>query len=80
MTRSQRGGSYEVCDDFLEEFGTFLHLILRPPQLDDVTLLRWVRKIDNHLNAEKIIILRMKWIWIKTNIPRGTGEMKCREG
>lgn len=29
-TLTEGGGSYQVCDDFLEELGTFLHLVLRP--------------------------------------------------
>lgn len=48
------GGTYQVSDDLLEELGTFLHLVLRPPQLDDVTLLRWVGEIDNHLEVGEI--------------------------
>lgn len=46
------GGSYQVGNDFLEELGTFLHLVLRPSQLDDVTLLRRVGEIDNNLEVD----------------------------
>lgn len=44
--------TYQVSDDLLEELGTFLHLILWPSQLDNVTLLCWIRKIDDHLEIE----------------------------
>lgn len=48
--RSRRdGGSYQVHNDFLEELGAFLHLVLGSPQLDDVALLRRVGEVNNHL-------------------------------
>lgn len=47
--RSRRDVSYQVRDDFLEELGAFLHLVLGSPQLDDVALLRRVGEVNNHL-------------------------------
>lgn len=52
------GGSYQVGDDFLQELCTFLHLVLRPSQLGDVTLLRRVGEIDNDLEAEDMILVK----------------------
>lgn len=43
----------QLGDDFLEELGTFLHLVLGSPQLDDVALVRRVGKGDDHLEAEE---------------------------
>ena len=54
-TRPESGESYQVCNDFVKELGTFLHLILGSPQLDNVTLLWRVGEIDNDLNASEII-------------------------
>lgn len=52
-TETGSGGSYQVGNDLLEELGTFLHLVLRPSELDDVTLLRWVREVYNDLEEDK---------------------------
>ena len=52
------GESYQVSNDFLEELGTFLHLVLRPSQLDDVALLRRVGEIDNNLEVDQIILVK----------------------
>lgn len=41
--------SYQICDHPLQELPTFLHLILRPPELHYVTLLGWVREIYDDL-------------------------------
>lgn len=46
-------GLYQVRDDLLQELGTFLHLVLRTPQLDDVALLRRVGKINDDLKANE---------------------------
>lgn len=43
---------YQVRDDLLQELGTFLHLVLRTPQLDDVALLRRVGEINDDLKAD----------------------------
>lgn len=48
-------GSYQVCNDFLKKLGAFLHLILWASQLNNVTLLRWVREVDNHLEDNQTI-------------------------
>lgn len=53
-------GLYQVSNDFLEELGAFLHLVLRPSQLDDVTFLCRVGEIDNDLEVDEITL----W-WIK---------------
>lgn len=48
--------SYQISNDFLKELGTFLHLILRASQLDNVTLLRRVGEVDNDLDAQQITL------------------------
>lgn len=58
-TKMERAGSYQVGDDFLEELSTFLHLVLRPSQLDDVALLRRVGEIDNDLEADEATLVRL---------------------
>ena len=58
-TKIERAGSYQVGNDFLEELSTFLHLVLRAPQLDDVTLLRRVGEIDNDLEADEIMLVKL---------------------
>lgn len=70
--RSRRGGSYQVRNDFLEELGAFLHLVLGPPQLDDVALLRWVGEVNNHLEAELIIMLEIATHWMKSEVQAGS--------
>lgn len=47
-------GLYQVSNDFLEELGAFLHLVLRPSQLDNVTFLCRVGEIDNDLEVDEI--------------------------
>lgn len=49
-------GLYQVSNDFLEELGAFLHLVLRPSQLDDVTFLCRVGEIDNDLEVDEITL------------------------
>lgn len=63
--RRQRGVSYQVRNDFLEELGAFFHLVLGSPQLDDVTLLCRVREVNNHLDAEEIMITKITNYWVK---------------
>ncbi len=58
-------GRYQVSDDFLEELGTFLHLVLRTSQLDDVTLLSRVGEVDNNLEEDDIKLFKLNWNWIK---------------
>lgn len=55
----ESGGSYQVSNDFLEELGTFLHLILWPSQLNYITFLSRVREIDNDLEDNKIILIKL---------------------
>lgn len=50
--RRAAAGQYQFGDNFLKELGTFLHLVLRPSELDDVTLLRWVGEIYDHLEDD----------------------------
>lgn len=66
-TKTKNGGSYQVSNDFLEKLGTFLHLIFRTSQLDDVALLRRVGEIDNDLEASEMIIIKLNYSWVKTN-------------
>lgn len=49
-------GLYQVSNDFLEELGAFLHLVLRPSQLDDITFLCRVGEIDNDLEVDEITL------------------------
>lgn len=77
-TGSRRSVSYQVCDDFLKELGAFFHLVLGSPQLDDVTLLRRVGEVDNHLEAAEKTIIEITKHWVKEEeqeggrAPRGT--------
>lgn len=54
QTKTINLGSYQVSNYFLKELGTFLHLVLRPSELDNVTLLRRVGEDDNHLDVNQI--------------------------
>lgn len=44
--------SYQLSQEFLEKLAAFLHLILGPTELHDVTFLRLVRKCDDDLHRE----------------------------
>lgn len=58
-TLVENGRSYQVGNDFLEELGTLLHLVFRPSQLDNVTLLRWVGEIYNDLEIDEVILVKL---------------------
>lgn len=40
---------YQICHHLLHVLGAFFHFILGPSELDDVTFLRWVWKVDDNL-------------------------------
>lgn len=58
---------YQICHHLLHVFCAFFHLILRPSELDNITFLCWVWKVDDDLEQ---IIRRLSSVSTKDWTPK----------
>lgn len=75
---------YQVCHHLLHVLGALLHLIFGTPQLDNITLVRWVWEVDDNLQeAVRVTSRKCKNCYVRHKQSLGrscTPSLPFREG